>query len=417
MSTRFSPEIKAPYVIVIKRLALVSSIKLGKIFGIPIGVHYSWFFIFVLLTTMLVRNVFPDHWSNTERIVTAVATSVLFFASVVAHELSHSLVAIKKGIPVARITLFVFGGVAQITKEPTKPGDEVQVAAAGPAMSLLLGGLFLVIYLVFNHINEQLSTLSLWLGFINIQLAVFNLIPGFPLDGGRIFRGITWKLFLTRRLKKITGIAVPTIDGKETANRESLQKATRVASNVGRVIAWLFIGAGLTLFIVDREFSWLWIAFIGWFLENASKQAYSQMRFRNALNGLQAHDVMSSDFVMVAQQTNIKDLVDNFIYLGAHSSFVVSLGQNALGMLSLRDIRSLPKDKWLTTNAGQIMTPVGKLPTVKIDEDAVSVMEKLESTGYSRLLVLENGVVMGIVTHESVQRWLQPRLMLGSQGR
>ncbi len=401
----------------IKRLALDSSIKLGKIFGIPIGVHYSWFFIFALLTTMLVRNVFPDHWTDTERIVTAVATSVLFFASVVAHELSHSLVAMKKGIPVARITLFVFGGVAQITREPTKPGDEVQVAAAGPAMSFLLGGLFLVLYLIFNPINDQLSTLSAWLGFINIQLAVFNLIPGFPLDGGRVFRGITWKLFLTRRLKRRTGIADPTAEGKETANRESLQKATRIASNVGRVIAWLFIGAGITLFIVDREFSWLWIAFIGWFLENASKQAYSQMRIRNALSGLHARDVMSSDFVIVAQQTNIKDLVDHFIYLGGHTSFVVSFGQNALGMLSVRDIKSLPKDKWLTTNAGQIMTPVAKLPTVRMDEDAVSVMEKLESSGYSRLLVLENGVVMGIVTYESVQRWLQPRLMLGSQGR
>lgn len=394
-----------------------SSIRLGKIFGIPIGIHYSWFFIFFLLTTMLVRNVFPDHWSDTERIVTAIATSVLFFASVVAHELSHSVVAIRKGIPVARITLFVFGGVSQITKQPAMPGDEVKIAAAGPAMSFLLGGVFLLLYLAFDPINDQLSMLCAWLGFINIQLAVFNLVPGFPLDGGRVFRGITWKLFLSRRLKKNALSTGSSAESKDSANMESLQKATRIASNIGRVFAWLFIGAGLTLFIVEREFSWLWIAFIGWFLENASRQEYSQMRVRNALSGLHARDVMSSDFVAVAPQTNIKDLVDNYIYLGGHTSFVVSFGQTALGMLSVRDIRSLPKDKWLITNAGQIMTPIAKLTTVKPEEDAVSIMEKLESSGYSRLLVLQDGVPIGVVTYESVQRWLQPRLMLGSQGR
>lgn len=389
-----------------------SSFKLGKIFGIPIGVHYSWFFIFVLLTSMLARNVFPDRWSDTERLVTAVATSVLFFASVVAHELSHSVVAIRKGIPVARITLFVFGGVAQITKEPTKPGDEVKIAAAGPAMSFLLGGLFLVLYLVFDPINDQLSTLSAWLGFINIQLAVFNLIPGFPLDGGRIFRGITWKFFLSRRLNKKEPVSIETSD---TANRESLQKSTRLASNVGRLFAWLFIGAGITLFVIEREFSWLWMAFIGWFLENASRQAYSQMQVRNALAGLHTRDVMTSDFVMVAPQTNIKDLVDNFIYLGGHTSFVVSFGQNALGMLSIRDIRNLKKDKWLTTNASQIMTPIAKLTTIRPDEDAISALEKLEASGRSRILVMQDGATIGVVSHESVQRWLQPRLMLGSQ--
>jgi len=229
--------------------------SLGKVFGIEFRLHYTWFVIFILVTVSLV---FP-HWLSPLYWIMAIAASLLFFASVLAHELAHSLVGRANGIPVKSITLFIFGGVALMTREATRPNAELKMAAAGPACSLAIGGLFALIWLVTRGVATSVAEMAGWLAVINIALAVFNMIPGFPLDGGRIFRAILWRA---------TG---------------NYQRSTLLATWVGRGVAYLFILGGILIILLHPfGLSWfdgVWLAFIGWFLGNAASASYRQAQW------------------------------------------------------------------------------------------------------------------------------------------
>ena len=229
--------------------------SLGKVFGIEFRLHYTWFVIFILVTVSLVS----PYWLSPLYWVMAIAASLLFFASVLAHELAHSLVGRANGIPVKSITLFIFGGVALMTREATRPNAELKMAAAGPACSLAIGGLFALIWLVSKGVATSVAEIAGWLAVINVALAVFNMIPGFPLDGGRIFRAILWRA---------TG---------------NYQRSTLLAIWVGRGVAYLFILGGiLIIFLHPFGLSWfdgMWLAFIGWFLGNAASASYRQARW------------------------------------------------------------------------------------------------------------------------------------------
>lgn len=232
--------------------------NVGRLFGIQFRLHFSWFFIFILITTSLV---YPDY-SQWLSWVVAIVASLLLYASVVAHELAHSLVGRANGIPITSITLFVFGGVAQMTKEVTRPDAELKMAAAGPLCSLVIGAFF-GLFLLIPGVPERVTQVIAWLAVTNGILAVFNLIPGFPLDGGRIFRSFIWRT---------TG---------------SYGKASRIAMRLGQGIGYLFILGGiLIMFLKPFQMSWfdgIWIAFIGWFLESAASASYRQLLIEEAL--------------------------------------------------------------------------------------------------------------------------------------
>ncbi len=248
----------------------------GKLFGIQFRLHFTWFIIFILVTVYLV---YPNY-SQWLYWVAGIVISLLFFASVVAHELAHSLVGRVNGIPIESITLFIFGGVAQMTKEATRPGAELKMAAAGPICSLVIGGLFGLIFWLFrSYAPEPITIMVLWLAVMNGVLAAFNLIPGFPLDGGRVFRALLWRF---------TG---------------NYSHSTRIATRVGQGVGYLFILGGISIiFLQPFGLSWfdgLWIAFIGWFLESAASASYRQVRWQEALHSSTASGATPPDYPVV----------------------------------------------------------------------------------------------------------------------
>ncbi len=253
--------------------------NLGELFGIQFRLHFTWFIVFILVTVFLV---YPDY-SQWLYWVIGIITSLLFFASVVAHELAHSLVGRANGIPIKSITLFIFGGVAQMTREATRPGAELKMAAAGPLCSLVIGGLFGLLWLFTPNMPQPIAVMILWLAVMNGVLAVFNLIPGFPLDGGRVFRSLLWHF---------TG---------------NYSRSTRIATRVGQGIGYLFILGGISIiFLHPFGLSWfdgIWISFIGWFLENAASVSYRQIRLQEAPHGFIASETTPTEWPVVPPDT------------------------------------------------------------------------------------------------------------------
>ena len=379
-----------------RRSIFTASIRLGRIFGIPIGLHYTWFIVFVLVTGLLARSRFPnmfdnkfDDWSQLQYWGVAIATSLLFFASILAHELGHSVVALRYGIQVKSITLFVFGGVARIARDAPRPGIEALIALAGPAVSLALGGISLGIYFLFRDSVDSIEAMSWWLGTINIAVALFNLIPGFPLDGGRVFRAVVW------------GIG------------GNFVKATRVSSLVGRTVGYLFIISGLLLGFWTRDiFNGLWLAFIGWFLESAASQSYTQVALREALKGIHVREMMTRDVPIVPRRLDLRTLVDSHIFFTGRRFFLVGENGSWDGLVSLQDIKNVPQGKWSDTRVGDIMVPASRVATVSPDDEALQAMEIMDETDVNQVPVKENGAVVGLVGRDNIIRFLRTRTEL-----
>lgn len=369
-----------------------SSISLGKVFGIPIGFHFSWFIIFVLITLSLALAVFPQEypsWAVSTYWIVGLITSLLFFASIVAHELMHSIVALNRGIPVKSITLFVFGGVSQITKEASDPRTEAVMAAAGPLTSLVLAGVLYVIFLGTQNVYQPVAAISQWLSTINLLLALFNFIPGFPMDGGRVFRAIVWG---------ITG---------------NYRQATHVASIVGRTVAYLFILIGILIIFTGNFLSGLWLAFIGWFLENAASSSYRQVELRDALKGFKARDLMTSDCSFVQPDTTLKDLVYQQILPSSKRCFLVQEDGQLDGIVTLHNVRDIPQTRWDTTDVKDAMTPFDKMKTVPPDEEAMAVLERMDAEDINQMPVVQDGRVVGMIARDSLIRFLRTRADLG----
>jgi len=366
-----------------------SAFNLGKVFGIQLRLHYSWFIIFILVTISLV---YP-YWTNLTYWVIGIVTSLLFFASVVAHELAHSLVGRANGIPIKSITLFIFGGMAHMTKEATRPGAEFKMAAAGPACSLAISGLFGLIWLFTQSTVKPIATMAQWLAFINVALAAFNLIPGFPLDGGRVFRSLLWRF---------------------TGNYE---RSTKIATRVGRGIGYLFIVGGiLIVFLHPFGLSWftgLWLVFIGWFLENAASASYRQARWREALQGFTVAQVMTSDCPVVPSNVTISQLIQGYILTSERRCFLVADEGEVKGILTLRNIKSIPRQYWDVTQIKQIATPVDRLKVAYPNQDALSILEQMDESAISQMPVISEGRVIGLILRDNVMRFLRIRSDLG----
>jgi Zn-dependent protease/CBS domain-containing protein len=381
-----------------------SGFRVARLFGINIYIDWSWIFIFLLVTWNLAGVVFPTIYPQMDFgtvLALSVGASLLFFASVLVHELAHSLVAKARGLPVRRITLFIFGGVSNIEREPPSPATEFLVTIVGPLSSLLLGILF--IYLGTQNMEtltlpsleafgqlEPLSTLFLWLGSINILLAVFNMIPGFPLDGGRILRSIIWA---------ISG---------------NLRWSTRIATWVGQAVAWLFILTGIAMVFGFQVpifgtglVGGLWLAFIGWFLNMAASQSYQQVVVADMLEGVPVARLMRSDPPLVDPQTRISRLIDKHIMGTDERAFPVLEHDRLVGLVCLEDVRKVPRAEWDNTMVQEVMTPAAELVTLSPRMDSNEAFQKLAQRDIRQMPVIENGQLVGMLRRRDIMRFLQ----------
>jgi Zn-dependent protease/CBS domain-containing protein len=365
--------------------------RIGRIFGIDIRIDSSWLVIFVLFAWSLSGSYFPGlhpHWSFTLRWTMGLLTSLFVFASVLVHELMHSLVAIKQGEEVKSITLFILGGVAQISEEPKEPMKEFSMAIVGPLSSFILGILFLLISLLLPASGEPLRASAAYLAIVNFSLGAFNLLPGFPMDGGRVLRSIIWK---------VTG---------------DLKKATRIASKAGDGIAYLLIFLGIVQFL-RGNFGGLWFVLIGWFLHSAAAQSYSQVMLRSALEGLKARDLMNIDFETVPAGLPVQALVDDFILKKKKRVFLVTVGEDLKGIVCLEDVKGLAREEWPRSPVSEIMTPKDKLQSVVLDADGVQILKSLTTRDVHQVPVMDGDKVAGIICRSDILKILQLKSELG----
>jgi Zn-dependent protease len=367
-------------------------IPIGKAFGISLRLHYSWFLIFVLITWALAGSYFPTTypgWSLSLKIGAGVLTSILFFGSVLFHELMHSVVALREGIQIQEITLFFLGGVSQMRGEPKTAGDEFRMAAAGPFSSLVLGGLFLGIYYVLRGTTGEVAqftvAISFYLGLINILLGVFNLIPGFPLDGGRVLRSLIWW------------------------RSRNFQKATKIAATIGRVIGFLFIIGGIWLAFTGNFFNGLWLVLIGWFLEVAASSSYRQILFQGILKGHTASEVMSRDCVIVPPDITIEQLINDYILSSGRRCFPVVSGSSTEGLMTLSHVKSIPRDARKTTLVRDAMTPFSQIKSVSPTEDLTKILQILSENDINQVPVVWENKVVGIVARDNIINFINTR--------
>lgn len=369
-----------------------TSWRIGSLFGIEIRIDSSWIIIFSFVTWALASLYFPNRfggWARWQYWVIGVVTSLLFFASVLGHELTHSLVAMRQGEEVRSITLFILGGVAELKGEPGSPSKEFSMAFVGPLSSMVIALFFWSISVLVRDFSQPLWALTRYLGFINLIIGVFNLIPGFPMDGGRVLRAIIWK---------ITG---------------NLRKSTRIASTTGQAMAFLFIMFGIFLIFSRVFFNGVWMIFIGWFIHSAAARGYKQVVMKDMLKDIRAKDLMNREFETISRDLPLQQLIDEYILKRRQRAFLVFDGGKLHGIISLDDVKKVPKENWATTSVGEIMTPKERLETAFPEDDGTSVLAKLTAKDVNQVPVLKGERVEGMLSRSDVLQFLQLRTELG----
>ncbi len=358
-----------------------STVNLGSILGIQFRLHFSWFIIFTLVTVFLSWQVFPPALLEQSQLVywtMGAVTSLLFFASVVTHELAHGLVGRANGLIFKSITLFIFGGAAHMVREPSKAAQELRMAVAGPISSLVIAGLFWMVWNTFSGTSPQLALMALWLAQINLVLAVFNLLPGFPLDGGRVLRALVWHF------------------------SGSYKKATRIATQAGRVVGYLFVIGGVTLIVFYQEWlSGVWLGLIGLFLESTARASYKQAMLQQVLQGMTAGEVMLSDCRRVPAETTVSQLAMEYGDSDKRCFLVTGEGR-AEGIIALHNIVSVPKTEKSSTRVGEIARPLQKLPTVSPNDDVLGIVQNMNEAGHDEVAVMDEGGLVGLITLDSL---------------
>jgi Zn-dependent protease len=367
------------------------TIPVGSILGIPIGLDYSWFLIFVLITWTMAIGYYPAEYKNWPAIqywLLGAATAVMLFVSVLLHELGHSVVAMHHKVPVRSITLFIFGGVSQISAEPPSAIAAFWISIAGPAVSFALAGLFGLAQMLFAGAVPLMALLK-YLVYINIALGLFNLIPGFPLDGGGVLRAILW------------------------GASQDMRRATLIAANVGRFIAYLFIFFGVWQILGGNFINGMWIAFIGWFLESAAKGQVQQLALQNVLAGHKVSQAMNQRYTAIPAETTLQRLVDDHILASGRRSFVVKRGEAAIGLLTLHHFKEIPRSDWPTMTAAQAMVPLEQTKWLQPDEELWAALEEMDRDGVNQLPVMVNGKIQGMLSREDVISYLRTLRELG----
>jgi Zn-dependent protease/predicted transcriptional regulator len=366
-----------------------SGIRIGRIFRIPVYLHASWFIIFALITFSLAKQFAYQHkhWSDTQHWAVGILTSLLFFGSVLFHELAHSVVALRYRIPVVSITLFIFGGVARIGREPASARQEFNIAVAGPISSYFLAGGFFLLTWLFPS-SEMLGALAQWLAQMNLLLATFNLVPGFPLDGGRILRALVW------------GVT------------HDYARATRIASRSGQLLAYAMILVGIGRALTGSFTGGLWLAFIGWFLLTAAQESYAQVAIRGALEGLRVGDIMSHEVPTIPREISLDDYGHEVLRTGRRCHLVVSEGQ-LLGLMSVHALNRVPREEWGVTSVQAAMLPPDQIHCTVPGDVVMALLERMASEDVNQMPVLADGRVAGMVTRDSILRVIQARSELG----
>lgn len=371
------------------------SIHIGRIFGVQIGLHPSWFVIALLVTYTVAAGQLPaayPNWDGALYWVVGAVIALLFFGSVLAHELSHALLARRFGLKVKDITLFIFGGAATLEGETKRPRDEALIAAAGPLTSLGIAAVLFGIDVVIGQ--PQLEAILAWLAFINLTLGAFNLIPGFPMDGGRILHAILWKL------------------------RGDRSAATRNAAGVGRLFGYLLIAGGVLLTFQGSNwlFTGIWFALIGWFLSNAAEATIAQVSVESALRGIKVGEVMESDPPSVTPNESVADLVNERLIRGGHRSFLVRHDDGGLaGIVTLSDVRRMPRENWEAARVTDIMTRYADLATIGPDAGLEAALKLLQEREVNQLPVVTDvgRTVVGLLTRAGILRLIEARMRLG----
>jgi len=372
-----------------------SQIKLGRVFGVEIGLHYSWIVIALLIVFSLAGHFRETNsqWGDGVVLMTAVVTGVLFFSAIIAHELAHSLVAKSRGLPVKSITLFALGGVSQIEKEAPDAKTEFWIAIVGPITSFVIGAVFLSLSLALGWTSMEnpgtpIMAMMVWLGYINVTLGLFNLVPGFPLDGGRVLRAIVWW---------ITKDAV---------------RATRIAARVGQAVALFFIIIGVYRLFAGAGFAGLWIAIIGWFLLDAAGASYAQVEVNERLRGVRVGDIMTRDCPTVDGRTNLQTFVEDFLLRTGRRCFIVVENDVVAGIITAHEIKEIEPSLRPYKTVSDAMVPIHQLRTVTADTPVTEVLETMGRDDLNQLPVVSNGRLEGVISRGQVLRYLQTRMEL-----
>jgi Zn-dependent protease/CBS domain-containing protein len=347
-----------------------AGLEVGRIAGIRIAIHWSWLVVFVLITWTLADSVFPDSnpgLSDSAYLAMALFAAVLFFTSLLLHELGHALQARREGVEIDGITLWLFGGVARFRGMFQSAGAEFRIAIAGPIVSLVIGVLF-VLFAWALPLPREVDAVASWLGFINLILLAFNMLPALPLDGGRVLRSALW------------------------ARSGNLAAATRTAGVVARGFAYLLIAAGLAELVFLRSFGGIWLAFLGWFLLQASAGEVRALAARQALGGLRVNDVMVRNPATVREDMTLGRFMDD---------------GRAVGLLPFRGVAEVPRSEWDQRFVRDCMLRLDQVPIVAADDQLADVLEQFGANGLNRALVLDDGRLVGLLSITDVARALE----------
>lgn len=369
---------------------ITRSITLGRIFGIEIQLSYTWFLVFFLVTLNLffIFSSEPESYSAPLALIAALFTALMFFSSVLFHEISHSLIAKRYGIDVPRITLFIFGGMAQIEKDAKTPGEEFKIAVAGPLSSIVLSIFFGSIYVGLTLLDphSKLAPPFFWLSGINLTLALFNLVPGFPLDGGRVLRSAIWKL------------------------TSDVENATRFASYGGQIFAVLLILAGFVS-VLFGNVGGIWFILIGWFLNNAAEGSYQQMLLTKSLENYIVSQIMNRNVIAIPVSATLDHLLEEYFFRYRYGRFPVVDDTFArpklVGMITLHDIREVPRENWGETNVGDVMEKITGDMCIDPEKKVLDALYQMSRSHKGQLMVTEDSELVGMITKGEIMRLIQ----------
>ena len=372
------------------------SFRFARIAGIDLRLHYTWIIIAVLIVLSLVaqfRYTNPD-WSMATIWASAIITGILFFIGLIVHELSHAMVAKSRGLPIRRITLFLLGGVAQIEREPESASTEFWMAIAGPVVSVLFGLLCLgIAHFVFGWTLWSLAhtpgaAIFEWLGYINFMLAAFNMIPGFPLDGGRVLRSIIWA---------ISG---------------SAERATRIAAGIGQVVGWMFIIYSFFRIFSGAGIGAIWLAIIGWFLIQAAGSSLARTQSESALAGLKVSDAMSRDCVSIPADLSLQDFVDEYLLRTGQRCFAVQENGFLIGLITPHEVSLVERQRWPTTRVRDAMRSMEKLHTLSPETALFTALEQMAREDVNQMPVVSNGTLLGVLSRANLLQFIRNRTEL-----
>lgn len=364
-----------------------NSVYLFKVFGIPIRVHASWLVIFALITLTVVsdfRVESHNQWPQATYWIAGIIASLLFFVSVLLHELAHSVVARRSGMNVRGIVLFVFGGVSELGEEPGSAQIEFIMAFVGPLTSFVIGAVALLAWwLTRTVVNAPVSAVARYLGVINLLLGAFNLVPGFPLDGGRVLRSILWG---------ITG---------------NLERSTRWASRMGSLVAYALIVIGVLFVFSGNWQQGIWFAFIGWFLNNAAQSSYANMLIKHVLGGHSASEIVNRNCARVPLDLPMEVVVNKYVLGEGVRCLPVVEGERLAGLVTWQSVKAAPPEQWGRMRAVDVMIPIERAKTVRPDCDLWHALEQMNGEGVTQLAVAQEGQLVGLLTREAIMGFLQ----------